>query len=135
MDHLTRLLAAWYPPDARDARIAELEAEIAERTKERDEAIRRAEMVEKALTLRLSPAARRLYLRLARGPAMTAELRQVCSIGNISQARTSLNARLAAAGDTHRVFCWVRPHTNVYGERVPVGEWHLLDAARAEDSK
>ena len=60
-----------------------------------------------ALVLRLSPQERRLFLRLARGPAMTTELRQACSVGNISQVRSSLNAKLEQAGDPRRVL-WCR---------------------------
>lgn len=79
-----------------------------------------------ALVLRLSPQERRLFLRLARGPAMTTELRQACSVGNISQVRSSLNAKLEQAGDPRRVLCDVQPHTNVYGERGRLGAWQLV---------
>ncbi len=81
-----------------------------------------------ALVLRLSPQERRVYLRLARGPALTTELRQACSIGNVSQVRSSLNAKLAAGDDPRRVVCRVRPHRNVYGERGTLGEWQLVGA-------
>lgn len=85
-----------------------------------------------ALVLRLSPQERRLYLRLARGPAKTTELRQVCSIGNVSQVRASLNAKLDAAGDPRRVACRVLPHRNVYGERGQLGEWQLVGGGGGE---
>lgn len=85
-----------------------------------------------ALVLRLSPQERRLFLRLARGPATTIELRQACSIGNVSQARASLNAKLQAGGDHRRVVCQVRPHANIYGERGQLGEWHLLAGGDGE---
>ena len=79
-----------------------------------------------ALVLRLSPQERRFYLRVARGPARTTELRQVCSIGNVSQVRASLNAKLEQAGDPRRVLCRVLPHRNVYGESGQLGEWYLV---------
>jgi hypothetical protein len=85
-----------------------------------------------SLVLRLSPQERRLFLRLARGPALTTELRQVCSIGNVSQARASLNAKLASGGDPRRVACRVRPHSNVYGERGQLGEWQLVSGGGGE---
>lgn len=79
-----------------------------------------------SLVLRLSPQERRLFLRLARGSALTTELRAVCSIGNVSQVRTSLNGKLQAGGDHRRVVCHVGPHRNVYGESIQLGEWQLV---------
>lgn len=78
-----------------------------------------------SLVLRLSPQERRLFLRLARGPALTTELRQVCSIGNVSQVRSTLNDKLEAGGDPRRVICHTEPHRNVYGERGTLGKWQL----------
>jgi len=79
-----------------------------------------------ALVLRLSPQERRLFLRLARGPADTVIVRRECSVGNVSQVRASLNAKLEQAGDPRRVLCRVLPHQNVYGERGQLGEWQLV---------
>lgn len=79
-----------------------------------------------SLVLQLSPQERRMFLRLARGPAVTTELRQECSVGNVSQVRSSINAKLAAGGDPRRVVCQVRPHQNVYGESGVLGEWRLV---------
>lgn len=84
------------------------------------------------LVLRLSPQERRLFLRLSRGPALTTELRAVCSVGNVSQVRSSLNAKLESAGDPRRVVCHVRPHRNVHGERGVLGEWRLVDGGGCE---
>ena len=85
-----------------------------------------------ALVLRLSPQERRLFLRLTRGPALTTELRQACSIGNVSQVRSSLNAKLEEGGDPRRVSCRVLPHRNVYGERGQLGEWQLVGGGGGE---
>lgn len=88
-----------------------------------------------SLVLRLSPQERRLFLRLARGPALTTELRQVCSIGNVSQVRASLNTKLEAGGDLRRVVCRVQPHRNVYGELGQLGEWRFALACGGDDEQ
>ena len=76
---------------------------------------------------KLSPCQRRLFLRLAGGPADTIELRTACSIGNVSEAARDLNAKLQRVGDARRVACSVRPHVNVYGESGKLGEWRLVE--------
>lgn len=83
-----------------------------------------------SLLYQLSGQQRRLFLRLVRGPADTNTLRTECSIGNISECRTALNDKLAAAGDPRRVKCDVQPHSNVYGERGTLGLWHLVTGAQ-----
>lgn len=85
-----------------------------------------------SLLYRLSGQERRLFLRLTRGPALTTELRSECSIGNISQVRSSLNAKLAAADDPRRVVCRLQPHRNVYGESGQLGSWQLVVEAGHE---
>jgi len=85
-----------------------------------------------ALVLRLSPQQRRLFLHLTRGPAWTTELRQACSIGNVSECKAALNAKLAAAGDRRRVVCDLQPHRNVYGERGDLGLWRLVGGREDE---
>jgi hypothetical protein len=74
----------------------------------------------------LSPAQRRLFLRLSAGSADTITIRSVCSIGNVSDAVRSINVKLEQAGDCRRVVCLVRLHRNVYGERGVIGEWSLM---------
>lgn len=76
----------------------------------------------------LSGQQRRLFLRLVRGPADTIELRSTCSLGNISEVRRGLNARLAAADDHRRVVCELVPHCNAYGEQGTIGVWKLVAA-------
>ena len=76
---------------------------------------------------RLSPAQRRLFLRLSGGPALTTELRTVCSIGNVSEAARDLNAKLQRVADARRVVCAVRPHRNQFGEQGKLGEWRLVE--------
>ena len=77
----------------------------------------------------LSGQQRRLFLRLARGPADTVDIRRDCSVGNISECAIALNAKLASAGDPRRVVCDVQPHVNAYGERGTLGNWRLVDGA------
>lgn len=84
-----------------------------------------------AVIYQLSPQQRRLYLRLARSPADTVDIRRECSVGNISECAAGLNAKLEAAGDPRRVVCNLKPHVNVYGERGQLGVWRLVDHVRA----
>lgn len=77
------------------------------------------------LLYKLSPAQRRLFLRLSRGPADTITVRTSCSIGNVSEAARELNAKLQAAGDPRRVVCSVQRHRNQFGEEGKLGEWRL----------
>lgn len=79
-----------------------------------------------AVVLRLSGQQRRLFLRLARGPADTIAIRRECSVGNISECAISLNRKLLAAGDSRRVVCHVLPHVNAYGEPGKIGLWQLV---------
>ena len=74
----------------------------------------------------LSPAERRLFLRLCRGPADTIELRTTCSVGNISEVAIRANHKFAAAGDGRRIVCRVREHVNQFGERGKLGEWKVV---------
>ena len=74
----------------------------------------------------LSPAQRRLFLRLARGPALTTAVRFECSIGNVSEAARELNDKLTRAGDHRRVVCSVQNHVNTFGEVGKLGKWELV---------
>lgn len=74
---------------------------------------------------KLSPSQRRLFLRLARGPADTIELRTACSIGNISEASAELNAKLQVAKDPRRVSCTLKTHRNAYRDNGVLGVWTL----------
>jgi hypothetical protein len=84
----------------------------------------------------LSPAQRRLFLLLAEeGVASTIEVRQRCSIGNVSFCAIELNAKLEAAGDPRRVLCERREHANRHGERGQLGWWRLVSlSSPANDS-
>ena len=84
------------------------------------------------LLYRLSGQQRRLFLRLCRGPADTITLRSECSIGNISEVRAGLNAKLAAVDDPRRVVCTVQPHANQFGENGVIGTWRLVSAGERE---
>lgn len=80
------------------------------------------------LLYQLSGQQRRLFLRLVRGPADTVAIRRECSVGNISECKTALNAKLEAAGDPRRVICDVQPHVNAYGEAGKLGLWRMVGA-------
>lgn len=82
-----------------------------------------------ALSLGLRGQQQRLFLHLADKPqgADTIELRNECSIGNISEAAVSLNAKLAAQGDNRRVVCSLSQHKNRYGENGTIGHWRLVE--------
>jgi hypothetical protein len=84
------------------------------------------------IVYRLSGQQRRLFLRLCSGPADTVSLRAECSIGNISEVRAGLNAKLAAVDDPRRVVCTLAPHRNQYGEQGVIGTWRLLASAERE---
>lgn len=88
-----------------------------------------------SLVLDLGPQEARLFARLLDGPANTVEIRNGCSIGNISEVRRTLNAKLEAAGDPRRVVCNLVPHTNQFGERGQLGEWRLLDLVAANEGE
>ena len=81
-----------------------------------------------ALILQLSPQQRRLFLHLAENAAAdTVTLRNACSLGNISETATTLNAKLEAAGHGSRVVCRLTPHTNQFGETGQLGVWALFE--------
>lgn len=85
-----------------------------------------------ALALRLSPQQERLFTLLhERGACDTVTVRNVASVGNISEASAALNRKLEAAGDARRVRCECRPHENKFGERGVLGWWSLVDAEQA----
>lgn len=86
-----------------------------------------------SLVLDLGPQESRLFARLMQGPADTVAIRNGCSIGNISQVRRDLNAKLEAAGDPRRVVCSLVPWVNQFGNRGKLGEWRLLDLEAAND--
>ena len=88
-----------------------------------------------SLVLKLGPQESRLFARLLDGPADTVAIRNGCSIGNISEVRRTLNAKLEAAGDPRRVVCTLVPHTNQFGNRGQLGEWRLLDLRAANDGE
>ena len=88
-----------------------------------------------SLVLSLSPQQERLFsFLLERRTANTIEVRQSCSIGNVSECARSLNDRLIEAGDDRRVICDVRTHINKYGQRGQIGYWVLVDAKAANDA-
>ena len=83
-----------------------------------------------AIAFSLSPQERRLFLYLnEHGTTGTPELRQNCAIGNCSQAKTTLNQKLKAAGDDRRVMCVVKTTDNRFGESVQFGFWSLVPAS------
>ena len=83
-----------------------------------------------AIVFSLSPQERRLFLYLnENGTTGTVELREQCAIGNISQAKTTLNQKLKAAGDDRRVMCQVSTINNRYGESGQLGFWSLVSAS------
>lgn len=88
-----------------------------------------------SLVLQLGPQESRLFARLLDGPADTVTIRNRCAIGNISEVRRTLNAKLEAAGDPRRVVCQLVPHTNRFGNRGQLGEWRLVDAESANDGE
>ncbi len=88
-----------------------------------------------SLVLDLGPQESRLFARLLDGPADTVTIRNDCSIGNISEVRRTLNAKLNAAGDRRRVVCNVVPHTNKFGNKGQLGEWRLVNATAANDGE
>jgi len=88
-----------------------------------------------SLVLKLGPQESRLFARLLDGPADTVAIRNGCSIGNISEVRRTLNAKLEASGDPRRVVCSMVPHTNQFGQRGQLGEWRLLDLRAANDGE
>lgn len=88
-----------------------------------------------SLVLKLGPQESRLFARLLNGPADTVAIRNGCSIGNISEVRRTLNAKLEAAGDPRRVVCCMVPHTNQFGQRGQLGEWRLVNARAANDGE
>lgn len=88
-----------------------------------------------SLVLDLGPQESRLFARLLDGPADTVAIRNGCSIGNISEVRRTLNAKLEAAGDPRRVVCHLVPHTNRFGNRGQLGEWRLVNARAANDGE
>lgn len=80
-----------------------------------------------ALSYRLSPQQRRLFeLLAAEGEVDTIQVRNRCSIGNVSAVATELSAKLEAAGDVRRVMCSVEPHDNRFGERGVLGRWRFV---------
>ena len=82
-----------------------------------------------AIAFNLSPQERRMFgYLIENGTSNTIELREQCALGNISQTKTSLNAKLAAAGDDRRVFCEVRTIENRYNESGTLGYWTLTEA-------
>ncbi len=79
-----------------------------------------------SLALRLSPQQSRMFDYLVlHGKADTIELRQHCSIGNVSQVATELNEKFADADDDRHIVCVSVPHTNTYGERGVIGSWRI----------
>lgn len=75
--------------------------------------------------LKLSPQESRMFSRLLDGDADTVQIRNGCSIGNVSEVAGSLNRKLEAAGDPRRVVCDVTPHRNRYGELGRLGTYRL----------
>lgn len=86
-----------------------------------------------SLVLKLGPQEARLFARLLDGPANTVEVRNECSIGNVSEVRRSLNAKLEAAGDPRRVVCTMTEWRNRFGDEGQLGVWRLLDAKAANE--
>lgn len=86
-----------------------------------------------SLVLALGPQEARLFARLLDGPADTVTVRNECSIGNISEVRRTLNAKLEAAGDPRRVVCNLVPWVNQFGNRGQLGQWRLIDLRAAND--
>ena len=84
-----------------------------------------------AIAFSLSPQERRLFLYLhENGTTGTVELRQNCAIGNISQAKTTLNEKLKEAGYDRLVMCAVKTIDNRYGESGQLGFWSLVSASK-----
>lgn len=82
--------------------------------------------------LNLSPQERRLFEYLRdHGIASTIEVRNACSIGNVSSAAMFLNRKLERSGDSVRVACEIRSHTNRFGNSGPLGWWFLTDQAES----
>jgi hypothetical protein len=80
-----------------------------------------------ALSYRLSPQQRRLFeLLAAEGEVDTIQVRNRCSIGNVSAVAAELSAKLEAAGDPRRVMCNLEPHNNRFGERGVLGRWRFV---------
>jgi len=75
--------------------------------------------------LKLSPSESRMFSRLLDGDADTVQIRNGCSIGNVSEVAGSLNRKLEAAGDPRRVVCDVAPHRNRYGQLGQLGTYRL----------
>lgn len=88
-----------------------------------------------SLVLDLGPQESRLFARLLDGPADTVAIRNSCSIGNVSEVRRTLNAKLETAGDPRRVVCNLVPHTNQFGQAGQLGEWRLVKAQAANDGE
>mgnify|MGYP006276753881 CR=1 FL=1 len=86
-----------------------------------------------SLVLKLGPQESRMFSRLLDGPAGTVEIRNGCSIGNVSEVRSNLNRKLEAAGDPRRVVCSVEPHVNRFGDSGRLGVWRLIDAHAANE--
>ena len=86
------------------------------------------------IVYQLSGQQRRLFLHLCqRGEADTVEIRQLCSIGNISECARELNLKLARCGDQRRVSCRVQPHRNQFGEATKLGKWRMVSGVAAHD--
>lgn len=81
------------------------------------------------IVYQLSRQQRRLFLRLAAGPATTFELRAGIGLGNICQVAGVLNAKLRRAGDPRHVACAMRVERDRFGAPVRVGEWRLVEGA------
>lgn len=82
------------------------------------------------VVLSLSLQQRRLFLRLARGPADTHEIREGCGLANISKAAGAINAKLQAVGDKRRIVCTLGPPRPKLGERGVLGRWRLAEPTR-----
>jgi DNA-binding CsgD family transcriptional regulator len=80
--------------------------------------------------LNLSPQERRLYEYLREhGISSTIAIRQDIAIGNVSNAAMLLNRKLERAGDSVRVACELRSHTNRFGGNGVLGWWFLTDSS------
>lgn len=88
-----------------------------------------------SLVLELGPQESRLFARLLDGPSDTVNIRNGCAIGNISEVRRTLNAKLEAAGDPRRVVCNMIPHRNQFGQEGQLGEWQLVEHRAANDGE
>ena len=88
-----------------------------------------------ALTYNLAPNQARLFLYLiAHKTANTIDIRNHCSVGNVSDCALSINKKLKAHDDQRRIVCSIEVHINRFKQKGLIGHWILVGGA-ANDSK